>query len=163
MSHYAVVESVKCEGWWFDHKRLKAIIALGVGLFLWFLPTLLAPGPSGPVVVLIDAALRDAGLLSASAGCFERGFTAALVVRWLAVVLLLLFVIVVEREPLSSLGIRMPSFRDVLLALALVVGTALVPAGQQWISDRRKHADRTNHEDTRTSFPHPSGCERGSC
>jgi hypothetical protein len=63
-------------------------------------------------------------------GSFERGFTAAMVVRWLAVVLLLLFVVVGEREPLSSLGIRALRWRDVLLALvigvlALVVGIAL--------------------------------------
>jgi membrane protease YdiL (CAAX protease family) len=115
---------------WLDTRRLKAIAALGVGIFLWFLPTLLVPGLNGPVVGLIDTALHAIGLLNASAGSFERGFVAALTVRWLAVVLLLLFVVVVEHEPLSSLGIRVPRWRGVVLALvigvlALVVGVAL--------------------------------------
>jgi membrane protease YdiL (CAAX protease family) len=115
---------------WLSSQRLKAIITLAIGIFLWFLPTLLVPNLSGPVVVLIDATLHVVGLLSASAGSFERGFIAALVVRWLAVILLLLFVVGVQRASPSSLGIRIPRWRDVLLALgigglALVVGTAL--------------------------------------
>jgi membrane protease YdiL (CAAX protease family) len=129
MSNKVGLADVTGDNRWLSSQRLKAIITLAVGIFLWFLPTLLVPNLQGPVVALIDTALRTVGLLSASASSFERGFIAALVVRWLAVVLLLLFVVVVEREPLSSLGIRMPRWRDVLLAIGLAVLGIIVGGG----------------------------------
>jgi membrane protease YdiL (CAAX protease family) len=121
MSNKVEPADVTRDNRWLSSQRLKAIVTLAVGVFLWFLPTLLAPGLNGPVVVLIDTALSAVGLLSASASGFERGFVAALELRWLAVVLLVLFVVVVQREPLSSLGIRVPRWRDVLLAIGLAV------------------------------------------
>ena len=117
---------------WLSSQRRKAIVALFVGIFLWFLPTLLVPGLQGPVAGLIDTALRTVGLLGASAGSFERGFAAVLVIRWLTVVLLLLFVIGVQHEPLSSLGIRVPPWRDVGLAL-LFGGLALCVGGSLYL------------------------------
>jgi membrane protease YdiL (CAAX protease family) len=108
---------------WLDRPRLVALVDLGVGVLLYLLPTLLDPLLEGP----IDTALRAFGLLNASAGSFERGFAAVLVVRWLAVGLLLLYVVGVERESLSSIGIRVPQRRDV--GLALLVGALTLCVG----------------------------------
>lgn len=106
-------------------RPVQAAITLVVGLLLYLLPTLTLPFLMSP----IDAALRVVGLLGAGAGNFDRGFAAAMVLRWLAVVLLLLYVPLVEREPLSSIGIRMPRPKDLLLALAAAVVTIVVGGG----------------------------------
>ncbi|QBD76462.1 CPBP family intramembrane metalloprotease [Ktedonosporobacter rubrisoli] len=103
-----------------SNQKFKAVVALAFGTFLFILPT------PRSAVAPIDTALHAIGLLSASASNFERFFAAALVVRWLQAVLLLLFVLVVLREPLSFLGIRSLRWRDVALAVGLgVLGLAL--------------------------------------
>ncbi len=109
---------------WLDRPRLVALVDLGVGALLFFLPTLLDSLLEGP----IDTALRAFGLLNASAGSFERGFAAVLALRWLAVGLLLLYVVGVDRESLSSIGILVPQRRDVGLAL-LIGGLTLCVGG----------------------------------
>lgn len=102
-----------------------AVVTLLVGALLYFLPAPLLPFLLSP----IDAALRALGLLSAGAGDFERGFAAAMVIRWLAVLLLLLYVPFVEREPLSSIGLRLPRPGDLLLGVATAAVTIVVGGG----------------------------------
>ncbi|WP_165423512.1 CPBP family intramembrane glutamic endopeptidase [Ktedonosporobacter rubrisoli] len=121
MSHKVESTEVGQGNLWPDNQRLKAVVTLGIGVFLWFLPSILVPDLKGPVVELIDTLLRAVGLLSASASSFEGGFAAALTIRWLSVGLLCLFVVFVQREPLSSLGIRAPKWRDVALAFGIGV------------------------------------------
>lgn len=110
---------------WWREPRIRAAGALAVGVVLWFLPALLMPALGGPV----DAALRAVGLLPAGASAFENVFAAGQVFRWLAVILLVLFVVYVEREPLSSIGIRAVRRADVLLALLFAVVTIVVGGG----------------------------------
>jgi membrane protease YdiL (CAAX protease family) len=124
MSEQARLVESPARSRWLDRRRLLALVALGVGVVLFLLPTLVDPLLMGP----IDTALRAVGLLNPSASSFERGFATVLAVRWLAVVLLLLYVVGVEREPLSSIGIRVPQWRDVGLAL-LIGGVALCVGG----------------------------------
>ena len=69
-------------------------------------------------------------MLSADAGAWERGFAAAMVVRWLSVPLLLLYVVGIERLPLSSIGMRRLTWTDAGLAvgvglIAVVIGDGL--------------------------------------
>jgi membrane protease YdiL (CAAX protease family) len=109
-----------------DRKRPAwAVVTLGVGVLLYFLPVPLLPFLMAPIA----AALRAIGLLSAGAGTFERGFAAAMVIRWLAVVLLLLYIPFVEREPLSSIGLKLPRPSDLLLAVATAAVTIVVGGG----------------------------------
>jgi len=54
------------------------------------------------------------------------------VLWWIAVVIVLLYVSLVERRPFSSLGIRRPTWRDILVAIAAtavsIVGVGLIVA-----------------------------------
>jgi membrane protease YdiL (CAAX protease family) len=104
-------------------QRLGVAGALAVGGLLWFLPTLLLPVLDAPLIAI----LRATGLLEATADGLESRFAAALVLRWLAVALLLAFVVGVERERLASVGLRRPRRAD--LALALGVGVLTLVAG----------------------------------
>lgn len=97
-------------------RRFPPIVALAVGALLWFVPTIGQP-LTGPIV----AGLRASGLLQQDTGDDAAWFVATLVLRWLAAALLLGFVLIVERQPLSSVGIRVPRGKDVLLAAAVTV------------------------------------------
>ncbi|QLY28683.1 CPBP family intramembrane metalloprotease [Nocardia huaxiensis] len=86
-----------------------ALFALGAGVLLWLLPTFAS-------IWLEDPSGSD--------------FDIILVVRWAAAMLLLSFVLFVERRPLSSLGLRIPQRRDVavvvpITAAALITGILL--------------------------------------
>lgn len=95
-------------------RRGVAAITLAIGLLL----SIVFPGPLLPFLIgPIDAGLQAVGLLGGSASNFERGFAAVMVLRWVAVALMLLFIVAVERQPLSSVGIRLPSRGDIALAL----------------------------------------------
>lgn len=105
-------------------RRVHPLVSLAAGVALYLLlPALLLPLLAGP----IDAVLRPIGLLGASASSWEQGFAAGMVLRWVSVALLLLYVVLVEGEPLSSIGIRVPRPADLLLAV--VVGLVAVGAG----------------------------------
>lgn len=110
---------------WWRGPRLRATGALLVGVVLWFVPTLLMPVLGGP----IDAALRAVRLLPDGASAFENVFAAGQVLRWLAALLLILFVVFVEREQLSSIGIRPLRRADALLAVLAAVVTIVVGGG----------------------------------
>jgi membrane protease YdiL (CAAX protease family) len=91
--------------------RVSPIVALAVGVVLWFLPTFAKP-------------LTDAMFDSASGQ-----FVAVLVLRWIALALLLVFVFAVERRPAASVGIRSARWTHILLALAVAVVTVVVSYG----------------------------------
>ncbi len=95
--------------------RVPAVIALGVGVVLWLEPTLLFPILGAPLARL----LHTLGLLAPSSGAFESMFTAAMVLRWVALALLLAFVMGVERLPLLSVGVRKSSWLDVLSSIGI--------------------------------------------
>ncbi|SDM51469.1 CPBP family intramembrane glutamic endopeptidase [Nonomuraea jiangxiensis] len=91
--------------------RVPPLVTLAVGVLLWYVPT------------LVERLARLPG---------DRGlnFDVVLPARWFAAALLLAFVLTVERRPLSSVGVRIPRVRDVLVTvglsvLALVVGVVL--------------------------------------
>jgi len=77
----------------------------------------------------IDAGLHALGLLGSDASGWERGFAAAMVIRWLSVVLLLLYVKGIEREPLSSIGIRLSPWIDIPIAAGIGILTLVVGGG----------------------------------
>ncbi len=115
---------VKKEEKGFQSVHVPPIVAIGVGVLLWFEPTLLFPVLGAPIAHL----LHTLGLLAPSAGTFESMFTAAMVLRWVALALLLAFVVGVERLPLRSLGVRKPGWLDLLLSggiTLLAVGVSL--------------------------------------
>lgn len=117
------IADVVCSGPERTRHRVPPLVSVLVGVVLYLLPTLLLL----PLLTPIDDGLRAVGLLAPNANAFVRGFAVAMVVRWFTLPLLLLFVVAVEREPLSSIGIRMPSWKEV--ALAVVVGLAAFGAG----------------------------------
>ncbi|TDD57241.1 CPBP family intramembrane metalloprotease [Nonomuraea terrae] len=82
--------------------RVPPLMALAAGVALWYLPT------------LVDWLLGGVG------------FGLILALRWLAAALLLGFVLAVERRPLSSVGLRAPRGRDVLITVGLSVLTLVV-------------------------------------
>ncbi|MBF8184842.1 CPBP family intramembrane metalloprotease [Nonomuraea sp. K274] len=84
--------------------RVPPLAALAVGVALWYFPT------------LVERASR---LL----GDDDRAlnFDLVLLSRWIAVALLLGFVLAVERRPLSSVGLQVPRRRDVLITVGLAV------------------------------------------
>ncbi|MGW0804813.1 CPBP family glutamic-type intramembrane protease [Nonomuraea sp. NPDC002799] len=83
--------------------RVPPLVALAVGVVLWFVPTFVQ---------------RAVWLLS---GDDTLNFDLVLVSRWLAAALLLGFVLVVEKQPLSSVGICAPRWKDVLVTIGLAV------------------------------------------
>ncbi|MEV4573727.1 CPBP family intramembrane glutamic endopeptidase [Nonomuraea jabiensis] len=92
--------------------RVPPLAALAVGVALWFVPT------------------GVQRVLWLTAGGDTVNFDVVLLSRWLAAALLLGFVLAVEKRPLSSVGVRAPRPRDVLITvglavLALVAGVAL--------------------------------------
>ncbi|MQA86546.1 MAG: CPBP family intramembrane metalloprotease [Streptosporangiales bacterium] len=103
---------------------IPPIAALAVGALLWFVPTL-----GQPLVGPIVAALRALGLPQEDTGGYPAGFVATLVLRWFAVVLLLVFVLAVEGQPLSSLGVRAPRAKDLLLTVAVAVLATVIGFG----------------------------------
>ena len=110
----------------FQRSRVPIVVAISVGVLLWFVPTLLLPVLNNPIVQILHAI----GLLGPSAGEEQSRFTAALVLRWIAVALLLAFVVGVERLPLRSVGIRRPKLTDLLWSagagvLSAIIGIAL--------------------------------------
>jgi membrane protease YdiL (CAAX protease family) len=88
--------------------RVAPIVALAVGVVLWFLPTFAKP--------LTDALFDSAA----------SQFVAVLVLRWIALALLLVFVFAVERRSPASIGIRPARWTHILLALAVAVATVVV-------------------------------------
>ena len=96
--------------------RVPPVVALAAGVLLWLVPTV-----GEPVVRPIGDAMRDVGLLAADTGTYAADFSAILMLRWLAAALLLVFVLSVERRPVSSIGVRVPRVRDVLLTTVLAV------------------------------------------
>lgn len=111
--------------------RGLAAITLAVGLVLFTI----YPGPLLPFLISpIDGGLHALGLLGARPSNFDGGFAAVMVLRWVAVALMLLFIVAVERQPLSSVGIRMPKPRDVAFGLAagLLALLVFVPIYLLW-------------------------------
>lgn len=102
--------------------RINPYIALGVGVFLWFIPTIFVPVLKDP----ISDVLKNFGLLAPSAGAFESMFTSALVLRWVAVAALIFFVLKIEKLPLSSVGIKKPAKKDFLLMISLGLALMIV-------------------------------------
>lgn len=105
--------------------RVPPIVALAVGVLLWYVPTI---GQS--LADPIAQALRALGFLEPGTGSYAAWFVATLVLRWLALALLLVFVLAAERQPLSSVGVRAPRWKDLPLTvgvavLAIVVGYGL--------------------------------------
>src|SRR5438876_12047683 len=82
--------------------RGRAWLSLVIGTLLFLAPPILSPVLGGP----IGSLLKGMGLLHPDAGDFLTFFTAALVLRWLSAVLLLVYVFAGERQPPSSLGLR---------------------------------------------------------
>ncbi len=106
--------------------RVPAVVAIGAGVLLWYLPAILLPLVGQP----LEGILRGLGLVDPAAGEFEGTFAAAQVLRWFAAALLVAFVLRVERAPASSLGIRRPRWTELLAAAgaglaAVVVGIGL--------------------------------------
>jgi membrane protease YdiL (CAAX protease family) len=92
--------------------RIAPLVALPVGVALWFLPT---------------AVERARRLLS---GNDTVNFNLVLISRWLAAALLLGFVLIVEKRTPASVGIRALRWRDILITVgvavaALVAGVVL--------------------------------------
>jgi membrane protease YdiL (CAAX protease family) len=92
--------------------RIAPLVALPVGVALWFLPT---------------AVERARRLLS---GDDTVNFNLVLISRWLAAALLLGFVLIVEKRTPASVGIRALRWRDILITVgvavvALVAGVVL--------------------------------------
>lgn len=96
----------------FDRRfRVPPIVALGVGVLLWYLPTYGSP-------IAERVASSDAGQ-----------FVAVLVLRWIALALLLVFVFAVERRPPGSVGIRSARWIHILATIGLSVATVVVAYG----------------------------------
>lgn len=119
--------------------RVPAVVALGVGVVLWFVPTLLLPVLGVPIAHL----LHTLGLLAPSAGIFESMFTAAMVLRWVALALLLAFVVGVERLPLRSIGIRKTSWPDVLMSAGVTLFVVGVSLGLSLLFNTQHYAAQT--------------------
>jgi membrane protease YdiL (CAAX protease family) len=85
--------------------RVPPLVALAVGVALWFVPTVVQR------------------VLWLTAGGDTVNFDVVLLSRWLAAALLLVFVLAVEKRPLSSVGVRAPRLRDVLITVGLAVLT----------------------------------------
>jgi membrane protease YdiL (CAAX protease family) len=109
----------------FQSPRVPAAVAIGVGVLLWFSPTLLLPALEQPIVQI----LRSSGLPAPSAGEAASEFAAALVLRWVAVAALLAFVLGIERLPLRSVGIRKPKWAELLWSAGAGMLSAIVGIG----------------------------------
>jgi membrane protease YdiL (CAAX protease family) len=101
--------------------RVRALLALLAGVLLWYLPTF-----GEPLVRPIGEAMRATGVLAPGTSTYAADFSAVLVLRWLAVALLLVLVVAVERRPLSSVGVRPVRLRDALLTVAVAVVTLVI-------------------------------------
>ena len=132
----------------FQSTHVSPIVAIGVGVLLWFEPTLLLPVLAQP----IDRLLYSIGLLSPRAGEFEGFFTAVLLLRWLAVALLLAFVLGVERLPLRSVGIRKPAWRDLLLSAGVALAAAFVGLGMYLLVNGPHFTTHTQTEQIRNTL-----------
>ncbi|MEW1843505.1 hypothetical protein AB0392_36645 [Nonomuraea angiospora] len=77
--------------------RVPPLVALAVGVALWFVPTTVQR------------------VLWLASGGDTVNFDVVLLSRWLAAALPLGFVLAVEKRPLSSVGVRAPRPRDVLI------------------------------------------------
>lgn len=130
---------VKERSRWLNSQRLKALVALGVGVLLWFVPTLLLPVLGAP----IDSFLHWMRLLAPSAGIFESMFSAAVVLRWVAVALLLAFVLGVERLPLLSVGVRKPRWQDLLSSVGAGLLVTFVGLGLSLLTNASQQSANT--------------------
>lgn len=104
--------------------RVPPVVALAVGVLLWYVPTFGQP-LTGPIA----SVLRALGLLGPEAHGDATWFVATLALRWLAVAALLVFVLTVERLPMSSVGIRMPHWKGLLVTVAVTVVAMVVGYG----------------------------------
>ncbi|MFG2006782.1 CPBP family intramembrane glutamic endopeptidase [Spirillospora sp. NPDC048911] len=100
--------------------RIWPAAAVAVGVLLWFVPTI-----GQPLTDPIAEALRSMGLLADDTSD-AAWFVATLVLRWVAAALLLVFVLTIERRPLSSLGIRKPRRKHLLIAASLALPVMMV-------------------------------------
>lgn len=105
----------------FQSPRIPAVMAIGVGVLLWYLPALLLSVFEQPIVQI----LHITGLLAPTTGEADARFAAGLALRWVAVAALVAFVLGVERLPLQSIGISTPRPTDVLWA----VGAGMMATG----------------------------------
>jgi membrane protease YdiL (CAAX protease family) len=120
----------------FPRSRVPSVVAIGVGVLLWFVPTLVLPVLGEPIIQI----LQSVGLLTPLAGEEQSRFTAALAIRWIAVAMLLAFVLGVEQLPLCSVGIRKPKLTDLLWSgglglLSTIIGIGLYLLVQGFRSD----------------------------
>ena len=122
-----------------QRSRIPAVVSIGVGVLFWFEPTLLSPVLGSPIARL----LHNLGLLAPSAGTFESMFTAALVLRWVALALLIVFIVGVERLPLLSIGIRKPGWKDLLLSVVLTLLSILVSISLSLLVNTRQLSAHT--------------------
>jgi membrane protease YdiL (CAAX protease family) len=108
----------------FRSDRVHPVVAIVVGVMLWYLPLLLRP-----VQQPIAEFLQTVGLLAQSASASESRFAAGMMLRWVAAALLLVFVVFVERLPLRSLGISKPKRMDLMWAFDAGVLSAVAGIG----------------------------------
>ncbi|WP_033288634.1 CPBP family intramembrane glutamic endopeptidase [Amycolatopsis jejuensis] len=88
-------------------------LSLLMALALTYSVPALVPVLANPVTSFLQAI----GILSDHPTPFERVFATGQVLRWAAVILLLLYVLVIERESLASLGLRAMKRKDLWWAL----------------------------------------------
>jgi membrane protease YdiL (CAAX protease family) len=127
----------------FQSQYVSPLITIAVGVLLWYsqsLNRLLGP----PIVQF----LQTIGLLAPSAQAFESQIASAMLIRWVAMALLLLFVIGVERLPLRSIGLYQPKSTDLYWAavagwLGAIVGIGLFLLVQGFPSEVETAADQT--------------------
>ncbi|SEG76218.1 Membrane protease YdiL, CAAX protease family [Thermomonospora echinospora] len=104
--------------------RVWPAAALAVGTLLWFIPTI-----GQPLTEPIADALKGLGLLADGTDDDAAWFMATLVLRWAATVLLLVFVLTVERRPPSSLGLDKPHRKHLLVAASLALPMTMAGVG----------------------------------
>lgn len=109
----------------FQSQYVSPFITIAVGILLWYSQAL-NPVLGPPIVQF----LQTIGLLAPSAQAFESQMASAMVIRWVAMALLVLFVMRVERLPLRSIGLYKPKLADVYWAavagwLGIMVGIGI--------------------------------------
>ncbi len=109
----------------FQSQYVSPVITIAVAVLLWYSQSLnrLFGQPIGQF-------LQTIGLLAPSAQAFESQIASAMLIRWVAAAMLLLFVVGVERLPLRSIGLYQPQLTDFYWAavagwLGVIVGIGL--------------------------------------